>query len=133
MNIAFSRRLALIGGVLLPLLETIHRWDEIPGPLRTWNSWLDDYVIGGFLLLAAWRSWRDPTGGRPLLAAAWGVAIGMGWYSLMGQMQRLLDPASEADPSGLPHIYMIAIKAGLLALGITGLIGAVQHPPHQPS
>ena len=57
MHLAVSRRLAMIIGILLPLAETVRRWplwQEYP------PAFLDDYLIGAFLLYGAWRCSRDP-------------------------------------------------------------------------
>lgn len=46
----FSQRLAWVAGVVIPLGETLRRWGtwwEVP------SAYLDDVVIGVFLLVAA--------------------------------------------------------------------------------
>ena len=49
MTIQFSRRLAIVIGILAPVGETIRRWS-------TWKqdppSLFDDYILGAFLLYA---------------------------------------------------------------------------------
>lgn len=127
-NLQMSRRFAIAGGLLLPALETIRRWDEIPGPLITWSSWLDDYVIGVLLLLAAWSSRGGGTTGRAALAAAWGFAIGIGLLSLVGSIESWLEPAGSTDPSGLGHGCIVLIKAILVSAAILGAIGAIRPP-----
>jgi len=133
LNATFSRRLAVIAGVLLPALETIRRRDSWPGPIETAAYWLDDYVIGAFLLCAAWASrpstspeQSDRVGRSGLLTAAWGFACGVGMCSLFGQINYMLDCALGTEPSGLPHGWMIAIKATLLAIGVLGLIASMR-------
>ena len=132
LNATFSRRLAVIAGVLLPVLETIRRWDSWPGPIETATYWLDDYVIGAFLLCAAWvtrpRIKNDASHIRKsvLLTGAWGFACGVGMCSLLGQINYMQNPTLGTEPSGLPHGWMIAIKAALLALGILGLIASMR-------
>ena len=63
----FSRRTAVIIGILLPVPDTIRRWG-------TWfaypPNYLDDLSIGAFLLFAAWLSARKPALGQRYLAAA---------------------------------------------------------------
>ncbi len=67
MMIKFSRWLAIVGGILVPLAETIRRWS-------TWKqspaNLFDDYIIGAFLLYGAWRVGKDPRSGQRYLAAA---------------------------------------------------------------
>jgi hypothetical protein len=48
----FSRALAWAGGVLLPIIETIRRWHQLGDP-RMLPFWLDDWIIGLFLLYGA--------------------------------------------------------------------------------
>jgi len=73
MTIEFSRRLAIIGGILAPLAETIRRW-------QTWqespSNLFDDYIMGVFLLYGAWRTGKDVRSGRRFLASAWGGLVG---------------------------------------------------------
>lgn len=60
MTIRFSRWLAILGGIVAPLAETIRRWStwqEVPANL------FDDYIMGAFLLYAAWLAGKDPRKG----------------------------------------------------------------------
>ena len=64
MTLFVSRRLAVVVGVLLPLAETVRRWPlwkEYP------PAFLDDFLIGAFLLYGAWRCSRDRINGRIVL------------------------------------------------------------------
>ena len=83
MTIEFSRRLAIVGGILAPLGETIRRW-------HTWQesppNLFDDYIMGAFLLYAAWRTGKNVRSGQRFLAAAWAFACGLGYYSFFGQL-----------------------------------------------
>lgn len=71
MTIQFSRRLAIVAGILAPLAETIRRWS-------TWQqspaNLFDDYIMGAFLLYGAWRTGRDLRSGQRVLAG------GVGFY-----------------------------------------------------
>ena len=82
MTIEFSRWLAIVGGILAPLLETIRRWS-------TWQqspaNLFDDYIMGAFLLYGAWRVGKDVRSGQRFLIAAWAFACGLGYYSFFGQ------------------------------------------------
>ena len=68
MTIQFSRKLAILGGILAPLAETIRRWS-------TWrespSNLFDDYIMGALLLYGAWRTAKDLREGQRVLAAAW--------------------------------------------------------------
>lgn len=94
LSVASNRRLAVAIGIGLPLAETVRR----SGDLASWWLWVDDWLIGGALLLGAWAAGARRAGGLRALAAAWGVAAGMGYYSLVGHLLRIGEP----DVSGLP-------------------------------
>jgi len=74
MNIHFSRWLAIIGGILIPLLETIRRWS-------TWRespaSLFDDYILGAFLLFGAWQVGKDIRSGQRFLAGPGHLRVGL--------------------------------------------------------
>jgi hypothetical protein len=123
MNLTFSRRLALVFGVLLPIVETYRRWHQL-GDIRIWPAWLDDWAIGGFLLYGAWRTAKDAATGRPWLTAAWGFTCGMAYPSFFGQLARLDQP----DPSSLPAAWVVGIKGVGFLLAILALAGSLRHP-----
>lgn len=66
MKLTFSRRLAMIAGIGLPLIETLRRWHQL-GEWAGFLFWFDDVLIGAFLLFAAYRTRRDAAGGRVYL------------------------------------------------------------------
>lgn len=123
MNLTFSRRLALVFGVGLPIVETIRRWHQL-GDIRWWPAWLDDYAIGGFLLYGFWRTAKDVDSGRPWLAAAWGFTCGMAYSSFFGQLIRIDEP----DPSGVPAAWVVGIKGVGILLALVALAGSLRHP-----
>jgi hypothetical protein len=120
----FSRRLAVVAGVALPVLETMRRWHQL-GDVAVWPSWLDDWAIGIFLLYGAWRVSRDAVSGRPILAAAWGFACGLGYASFFSQ----LDALNATDPSGLTPATVVIIKGSMLVVGIAALVATVKSAP----
>jgi hypothetical protein len=75
------------------------------GDLASWWLWFDDVLIGGALILGAWAAGARRAGGLRALAAAWGVAAGMGWYSLVGHLLAI----GETDVSGLPGWALAAV------------------------
>lgn len=101
MTIHFARRLALVFGVLLPLGETVRRWGT-GGPVWVW---LDDYLIGAFLLYGAWRVGRNVRDGQKFLAAAWAFACGLGYTSFFSHLQRVNEP----DVGHFPHKLLVAV------------------------
>lgn len=143
-TIAFSRRLAVISGLLLPIGETVRRWRELPGPVETWIPWLDDFVLGGILLIAAWLSRPGAARHRPdgldrvprtrrssWLTAGWGIVCGAGFGSTLAQLNYVINPAlpSSGDPSGLSNGSMVLIKAVLVAIGVVGLLASMRDEP----
>jgi hypothetical protein len=119
----FSRRLALVFGIALPILETIRRFHQL-GDFSVWPVWLDDFFLAALLLVGA----RTTSGLRyhnaRYLAAAWGTACGMGYLSFFAQLQRL----DEADPAPISSTWVAIIKGVGLALAILALIGALKRP-----
>lgn len=122
-GLEFSRRLAIVAGVVLPLVETMRRWHQL-GQLGVWPFWLDDFAIGGFLLYGAWKSRAVDASGVSTLAAAWGFACGMGYSSFFGQLAAW----DQSDPSGLQSSAVVAIKGAMLLLAITALIVTLRQP-----
>src|SRR3982750_2150093 len=111
--IQFSRWLAISGGVLAPLLETVRRWS-------TWQqrpaNLFDDYIMGAFLLYAAWRTGRDVRGGQRFLVGAWGFACGLGYYSFFGQLESLRQ--GQVDPAPIASEWVLLIKGFAWGLAI---------------
>lgn len=127
MTLRFSLRLAVVMGIVTPAIETLRRWSELRALTVWWPGFLDDVLLGGFLLYGAWLSSRRAAAGRPVLAAAWGFTCGMAYSSFFGQLSSL----DVADPSGLPPVLVVAVKGLGLALGIAGLAGALRSPGGQ--
>jgi hypothetical protein len=78
----FSRRLALVFGVALPVLETIRRLPQL-ADFGHWPLWIDDLLLGAALLLGASMTSGLRYQNARYLAAAWGAACGMGYYSFI--------------------------------------------------
>jgi hypothetical protein len=118
----FARRLALLAGIVLPVGETVRRWHQLGDP-RMLFAWLDDWLIGAFLLYGAWRVGRDAATGQASLAAAWGftVAIAIGSF--------LTGVFGDADPTGAPRGVVVAIKAVMLAAAIAALVSVLRWRP----
>lgn len=126
MTIQFSRRLAIVGGILVPLAETIRRWS-------TWQqapaSLFDDYIIGAFLLYAAWRTGKDLRSGQRFLAAAWAFACGLGYASFFAQLNSMR--LGERDPAPISSGWVLLIKGILVSLAIIALVGSLRRLPEQ--
>lgn len=124
LTIQFSRRLALVGGIVVPLIETIRRWS-------TWQqspaNLFDDYLMGAFLIYGAWRTGRDVCDGQRFLVAAWAVACGFGYYSFFGQLRSLR--LNEADPAGIPSEWVAVIKGVAWMFAILALAVSLKRMP----
>ena len=122
----FSRALAIIFGILAPLLETVRRW-------RTWREYppalFDDYIMGAFLLAGAWLVGRRFGSGQRLLAAAWGFTCGQGYYSFFQQLRHFR--LGEIDPAPIPSGAMLAIKGVGVLLAIAALVATLRARPPQ--
>lgn len=121
MTVQFSRDLALLIGIVTPLLETIRRWS-------TWQenpaAMFDGYLLGGFLLYGAWRVGRDPVEGQRFLAAAWGVALGMVFLSFFGQLNAM--SRGEVDPAPVSSEWVAVVKGIGFLLVLVGLVGSLR-------
>jgi hypothetical protein len=121
----FSRRLAYLFGIALPVLETLRRYHQL-GDLAIWPQWLDDFLLGALLLMGAHLTARLRFDNARYLAAAWGVTCGMGYYSFFSQVLRL----DQSDPAGIPSSWVAVIKGVGFALAIAALVGALKVPAH---
>lgn len=119
--IRFSRWIAIVAGVLLPLGETARRWHELGDPAM-WLVWLDDWAIGAFLLYGAWRTRRDIGEGRHVLAAAWGFACGLGYASFVSSVLA----TQTTDPSGAPMWIASVVKGVMLIAGLVALAAVLR-------
>ena len=121
MNIVFSRNLAVVLGVITPILETIRRW-------HTWQedplSFFDDYILGGLLLYGAWRVTKDSAKGQKFLVAGWGFALGLVYASFDFQLQQVR--AGAIDPAPISTEWVAVIKGIGFVLVLIGLITSLR-------
>ena len=113
---AFSRCAAICIGIGLPIAELYRRSHQL-GDVAMLPAWLDDVLIGAFLLYGAWRTRGGRDDGRIHLAAAWAFMAGMAYGSFFGQLAEL----DRADPSGASPMVIVAIKGAGLAVAIVCL------------
>lgn len=121
-RLRISRTTAFVAGILLPVLETIRRWDQLLDA-HYFISWFDDYVIGGFLFLAAWKSKQTLIQGRQYLIAAWGFATGMAFSSFFMQLQNL----DTLDPAPITSSGVAIIKGLMLLICILCFAFSLEH------
>ena len=124
MTIEFSRRFAILAGILAPLGETVRRWN-------TWQesppNLFDDYIMGAFLLYAAWRTSKNVRNGQRFLAAAWAFACGLGYYSFFGQLNSLR--SGEIDPAPISSEWVLLIKGIAVTLAVIALVVSLKQLP----
>ena len=124
MYITVSRNLAILIGIVTPILETIRRW-------RTWTEYppamLDDYLLGGFLLYGAWRVGKNAREGQRFLTAAWGMALGMVFLSFFGHLYDLR--TGKIDPAPVPSEWVLAVKGIGFLVVIIGLVCSLRKLP----
>ena len=126
MTIEFSRWLAIVGGILAPLLETIRRWS-------TWQqspaNLFDDYIMGAFLLYGAWRVGKDVRSGQRFLIAAWAFACVLGYYSFFGQLDSLR--LGQRDPAPIASEWVLLIKGIAWSSSIIALSVSLRRLPEK--
>jgi hypothetical protein len=115
-----SMYIAFVAGILLPILETIRRWDQL-AEARYFITWFDDYIIGGFLFFGAMKTYKSMSNGARYLIAAWGFAAGMCFYSFFSQLQAINEP----DPGPLSSIAIVLIKGVMFLICIVCLTFAL--------
>ncbi len=115
----FSRILAIVYGVGLPVIETARRWRSL------WDdppALLDDYALGAILLIGAWASRSGGVRGRVVLGAAWGVLCGMAYGSIIGQWRLAAQGGMDPGPFSAWVVLWVKIAgtaAGFVALAAT--------------
>ena len=122
----FSRWLAIAGGIIAPVLETMRRWS-------TWKqspaNLFDDYIMGALLLYGAWRVGKDIRSGQRFLVAAWGFACGLGYYSFFGQLKDFHQ--GQPDPAPIASECVLLIKGIAWSLAIIALVLSLRPLPER--
>lgn len=110
----FNSYLAIILAIGLISGETIRRYGE----WGHWARWMDDYLMGLFLIIPAVLILKKIEFGKKLLIAGWGINIGM----LYGSFFSKIDPNSEQFQSNIQSEFLIALIGLALLVSLTGLI-----------
>jgi hypothetical protein len=110
-------RLAFVLGIALPVLETLRRRTNF-SPLA---AYVDDWIAGTLLLIAAWAVTRAKPWGPAFLVGAWGIVVGGIYGSFFGQIQNP-DPH---DISGLRNEIVVVIKGLVFAIAGLGFVLAI--------
>lgn len=126
MGLRLTQWLAYAFGVIVPIGELVRRRDQL-SDAHVVPLWMDDVLLGAFLLAGAWAVGRDAARGRAVLAAALGVACGMGMFSLSIELSEV----GFAGSAGVGSIRVALIKALLLVLAACGLIATLRADPER--
>lgn len=101
-----------------------------------WRSWgagrpvmlvLDDQLMGGFLIVAAWAVSRETLRTRAAFAAAWGVVAGMLYGSFFG---KVFEPA-KAQAGNWSLGVLTALLGVAFAVSLIGLWASMVIPRAQ--
>jgi peptidoglycan/LPS O-acetylase OafA/YrhL len=110
----FEHAAAYAMGVGLPLLEALRRKTNF----STVAGYVDDFLAGGLLLIAAYATTRGWPSGPVWLLLAWATLAGGLYGSFFGQLQS----TASHDVGGLPNMTVVVIKGVLYAIAIAGTV-----------
>lgn len=114
------RIIALIHGLGLMIGETWRSW----GAGRPLVFVIDDFLIGGFVILGAWLMRNDTPRNRAVFAAAWGANAGMLYGSFFG---KLVEPS--AVNAGNWSLDVLTWLVGLaFVVSVIGMLAAMLLP-----
>ena len=107
--------LTLTSAVIHFTLETYYHltWGQ---PLQ---ALLVDYICNALMLLGGWRSLAvRPGSAAGLLATGWAYALGFGWRSVFGRIERLNagETPSNREPATVLAILIVALAIVALVL-----------------
>jgi hypothetical protein len=106
----------LFGAGLHFSLETYYHftWGQ---PLQ---ALLVDYICNALMLLGGWRSLAvRPASAAGLLAAGWAFALGFGWRSVFGRLER---QAANVEPANGEPAFVLTVIIVALVLVVVVLI-----------
>lgn len=116
MNTRIEVIAAYVLGVMLPVLEVLRRrtdFSDLP-------AYADDFLIGTFLLYAAYSVVKRQRGGNVLLCTAWGILCGGMYSSFFSQLK------VATDVSGAANNLVIAVKGIIFLIAIVCLVLSVR-------
>ena len=105
--------MAIGGGVLLALAETLINW----GQWQWWPWWLVDFVAAALLIGGGLTTLARGQSGIALLCAGWGFALGMVWMSLAGNIEIGTEPERAARVAG-QYIPLLVFGLSYAASGL---------------
>jgi len=124
---ALTRALRVLGvlhGSLLIAGETLRSW----GQGRPLASVLDDYWIGGFVLVAALTFRPDRLARRAAFAAAWAANAGALYLSFFG---KLFAEDGVSFHSNIPDDVLTALVGLAFATSLFGMVATIAMQPRR--
>lgn len=121
MNVRFSRALAIIFGIALPVLGVVRNWTTPNGDAA---GLFIDLAAGSLLLYGVWRVAENEHSGQRFLAAGWGMAVGLSYASMTRHIEEMSVASSVAAPI-LPE-WSLATVAVALLVSIVGLVSSLR-------
>jgi hypothetical protein len=121
MNVGFSRWLAIAFGVLIPSLGIVKNWTDAK---QDAFGFFADIALGSFLLVGAWKVGQNEHSGKRFLSAAWGLACGLLYASLVRQID-ILNSSVQIETDVGSEWSATAAILGLL-VSIVGLISSLK-------
>ncbi len=122
----FEAVAALVGGVLLPILETIRR-----GPgywIVDFTTIFEDYVAGGLLLAAGLAStWSKPYA-RLLLLTAWAYVTGLMGSSFWDQLETTIRGVDLEPHNSVVLAFKMCMWSTCVGALLLSFRGALNHP-----
>ena len=113
MNVRFSRALAIVFGILLPVLGIVRNWTTPSGDAA---GFFIDLAAGGLLLFGVWRTAENEHSGQRFLAAGWGMAFALYYTSTM----RLIDGLSNSTPAETPIPPEWSVAGSMVGMLVSG-------------
>ena len=110
--------MAFLMGIFLPLAETVRRIHQILD-LDEVLSWIDDYILGAILLIAAYRVSKGMKNAIEYLIAAWGIGVGALFLSFLGQFNYY--ETATGDPGIFSTTFVAVAKGAILIYMLIGL------------
>jgi len=105
--------LAITLGLGLIIGETIRRfgeWGYMP-------SWIDDYILGVFLIIPSILILKDQVRGIKLLIARWAITVGMTYGSFFSK----LSPTASDYQSNISPDFLIVLIGMAFLCSVIGL------------
>jgi len=121
MNVRFSRALAIIFGIALPVLGIVRNWTLPNGDAA---GFFIDLATGGLLLYGVWRTAENEHSGQRYLAAGWGMAFAIYYTSAMRQIETM--SVSNNGDVPIPAEWSVAGSMIGIICSIAGLLSSLR-------